>query len=171
MKNLLNVNRVIIFLVLSSLLLSSCGFRLRGAIVVPDIMEQVYVDGDFSANDLGKVLFRRLTQVGVNRVAQKELARSILRITNNSFIRRVLTVDSATKASAYKLDIVIGFEVEDKEGKIVLKNQQVRQTREYNVDQLNALASGDQENRLKLEMIQFIVNQILTRMSIVLKKY
>ncbi len=171
MKKLFNLNKAIIFLVLSSLLLSSCGFRFRGAIIVPDVMEQLYVVGKFSPNELGKVLFRRLKQVGVNQVLQKELASSILIITNNSFIRRVLTVDAASKASAYKLDIVIGFEVTDKEGNILLKNQQVRQTREYNIDPLNALASGDQEYRLKLEMIQFIVNQMLTRMSIVLKKY
>ncbi len=171
MKKLFNVNTVIIFLVLSSLLLSSCGFRFRGVIVVPDVMEQLYVTGDYRPNDLGKVLYRRLEQVGVNRVLKKELASSILIITKNSFIRRVLTVDAATKASAYKLDIVIGFEVADKEGNVLLKNQQVRQTREYNIDPLNALASGDQEYRLKLEMIQFIVNQMLTRMSIVLKKY
>jgi LPS-assembly lipoprotein len=168
MNNLLN-NKFIILTILISGLLTSCGFHLRGAITVPDVMKEVYVGGNVYANDLGKVLFRRLTQVGVNRVFTPEESRSILTITRNTFTRRVLTVDSATKASAYKLDIVIGFEVTNIKGKIILKNQDIRQTREYNIDQSNALASGDQESQLKLEMIQFIVNQMLTRMSIVLR--
>ncbi len=169
MNHQLNYIKFIILTILFSGLLTSCGFHLRGAITVPDVMKEVYVAGNVYANDLGKVLFIRLTQVGVNRVFKPEESRSILTITKNTFTRRVLTVDSATKASAYKLDIVVGFEITDIKGKIILKNQDIRQTREYNIDQLNALASGDQESQLKLEMIQFIVNQMLTRMSVVLR--
>jgi len=163
------MNKIIILFLASSLLLSACGFHFRGAIKVPEVMQDIHVTGDSFSNKLGKVLQRRIQQLGIIDVPLKENASSILTITRNNFIRRVLTVDSASKASAYKLDMIIAFEVTGNDGKILIKNQQVRQTREYNIDPANALASGDQENRLKLEMVEFIVNQILTRMSIVLK--
>ncbi len=165
----MNTIKIILLLLISTVTLLSCGFHFRGAITVPEVMQEVFISGDVSTNNLGKVLFRRLTQLGVTRLNFKENASSIISITKNSFIRRVLTVDAATKASAYKLDVIVGFEVTDVKGKVLLPNQQIRQTREYNIDPNNALASGDQENRLKLEMTNFIVNQMLTRISIVLK--
>ena len=165
--NLNKINRIIILL--SCVLLISCGFHLRGAITVPDVMKNLYVVGNFSSNELGESLFRRMKQLGITRVDEKESSNAILSITENTFVRRVLKVDSGNKASVYKLDLNIRFEVLDTKGTVLLKNQQVRQTREYNIDPLNALASGDQEHRLKLEMIEFIVNQILTRMSFSLK--
>ncbi len=166
---MMNNTKIILLLLITSMTLVSCGFHFRGAITVPAVMQEVYVSGDISTNNLGKVLFRRLTQLGISRIKLKENALSILSITKNNFIRRVLTVDAATKASAYKLDVIVGFKVTDVKGKVLLPNQQIRQTREYNIDPNNALASGDQENRLKLEMTNFIVNQMLTRISIVLK--
>ncbi|MFV2060156.1 MAG: LPS assembly lipoprotein LptE [Gammaproteobacteria bacterium] len=152
------------------LLLSSCGFHLRGEIEVPDILKELYITGDVTSNELGIVLFRRIKQLGINRINAKNDTSSILSITRNSFVRRVLTVDSSNKASAYKLDLVIAFAVIDNEGKTILKNQQLRQTREYNIDLSNALASGDQEKRLILEMTEFIVNQMLTRLSFAFKE-
>jgi len=159
----------LVVLLISGIVFVSCGFHLRGEISVPEVMKDLYVSGDYSSNDLGKVLFRRFQQLGISKIVKKENASAVLSITRNSFTRRVLTVDAATKASAYKLDLVIGFQVIDKEGVVIIKNQQIRQTREYNVDASNALASGDQEIRLRIEMIEFIVNQMLTRISIVLK--
>ncbi|MFV1981929.1 MAG: LPS assembly lipoprotein LptE [Thiohalomonadales bacterium] len=175
MKNINNVNKnfkiVIIFLLLNScVLLVSCGFHLRGAIEVPDVLKNIYVAGDVGSNEIGTVLFRRMKQLGIERIDIQEDSTAILSITKNNFVRRVLTVDSGNKASAYKLDLVIGFQVYDNKGKVLLKNQELRQTREYNIDPLNRLASGDQEIRLKLEMSEFIVNQMLTRLSFAFKE-
>lgn len=168
MKKFSKIGKFTLLIFFSSLLLVSCGFHFRGVIKVPDVMQDIYVTGDYSSNQLGKILFRRIKQLGITKIDKKENSSSILTITKNNFVRRVLTVNAATKVSAYKLDLIIGFEVTNNEGKVLLKNQQARQTREYNIDPLNALASGDQENRLKLEMVEFLVNQMLTRMSIVL---
>jgi len=163
-----NIKKIIVLFLVSGFI-SSCGFHLRGEITVPDIMKDLYVGGNYSSNNLGTVLFRRLQQLGITRKIKIEDASAKLLITNNNFTRRVLTVDAATKASAYKLDLVVAFQVIDAKNKVIIKNQQIRQTREYNIDPLNALASGDQEIRLKFEMIEFIVSQMLTRISIVLK--
>jgi len=172
MKKYYKINnryKILLLLVISSVILISCGFHLRGEIKVPDVLKELYIEGDIVSNDFGTVLIRRIKQLGITKNDSKENSSAILQITKNNFTRRVLTVNAATKASAYKLDLVIGFELVDNSGESLLKNQQIRQTREYNIDPSNALASGDQENRLKLEMVEFIVNQMLTRMSFALK--
>jgi LPS-assembly lipoprotein len=163
--------RIIRIIILFNLVtLVSCGFHLRGEIKVPDILKEFYVVGNVTSNDLSIVLYKRIEQVGITRVARATETSSTLSITRNNFVRRVLTVDSSNKASAYKMDLVVAFEVIDNKGKTILKNQQLRQTREYNIDPLNALASGDQEKRLILEMTEFIVNQMLTRLSFAFKE-
>jgi len=164
------INKYKNIILLCCVLLASCGFHLRGAIEVPDILKELYIAGNVSANELSAVLYRRIKQLGIKRVNSPTETSSTLSITRNNFVRRVLTVDSSNKASAYKLDLVVAFQVIDNKGKVLLKNQQIRQTREYNIDINNALASGDQEKRLIMEMTEFVVNQMLTRISFAFKK-
>jgi len=56
----------------TSILLSSCGFRLRGAITLPESLSTIAIEGTTEHSDLGRVLYRSLKRGGVSIVSTSD---------------------------------------------------------------------------------------------------
>ena len=158
---------------LLSILITSCGFHLRGSQDFSKILPEVNVSGVNKYSDLGRELLRSLATANVNVFDESSI---ILNITNDTFSKRVLSVDSAGRANQYELRYDVSFTLvktakNEKEQKIVdlIPAQNISEKREYLFDANLILATQDEENRLKQDMRQSVILQLMRRLKFLLK--
>ena len=158
---------------LVSILITSCGFHLRGSQDFSKILPEVNVSGVNKYNDLGRDLLRSLASANVNVFDESIF---ILNITKDVFSKRVLSVDSAGQANQYELRYDVNFTLvqtvnSEKEQKIIylIPAQSITEKREYLFDANLILATQDEENRLKEDMRQSVILQLMRRLNFSLK--
>ena len=158
---------------LVSILITSCGFHLRGSQDFSKILPEVNVSGVNKYSDLGRDLLRSLATANVNVFDESS---NVLNITKDSFSKRVLSVDSAGRANQYELRYDVNFTLaqtisSEKELKIIdlIPAQSITEKREYLFDANLILATQDEENRLKKDMRQSVILQLMRRLNFSLK--
>lgn len=144
--------------------LGGCGFRLRGAAVIPPEMAVTRIEGTAPRGPLGEALAASIRGAGGTVVDQSGEAESVLRITVERFDRRVLSVGGDRKVSEYELNYTVGFMLLDAGGEVVVPEQDVSVTRDYTFDAASVLGKADEEELLRAEMLRFAVQQILRRL-------
>ena len=165
-------NRKLTFILLLSTLIASCGFHLRGSQDFSKILPEVNVSGVNKYSDLGRELLRSLATANVNVFDESS---TILNITKDTFSKRVLSVDSAGRANQYELRYDVSFslirgETNGKEKNTIdlIPVQNITEKREYLFDANLILATQDEENRLKQDMRQAVVLQMMRRLKFLL---
>ena len=148
--------------VLWLLVLTGCGFHLRGSmtLALPDNLKTISIEGINLNRGLGRELKRSLTNAGVSVVAGGDHDALILTILENNIDRRVLSVGSDAKVSEYELRAIVRFSVKDKHGTL-LENQQVEGQRDYQFDKNQVLSSEEEENLLRQQLNQQLIQSIL----------
>ena len=144
------------------LLLSACGFELRGAAVLPPRISKLQVLADQTLrNDVEVLLQGSDTQLVNNRPQ----AQVILTMSDLRFDRRVLSVDPNTGHErefelSYALDVV----ATDPQGQVLLQPQTLSQRRDYVFDSAALIGSSQEEAVLRDEMRRELVQQVLYRL-------
>lgn len=156
------VSLVVIY---SMVLLSGCGFHLRGSIDLPEELTEVALVGTRPNGELGVALRNGFARVGGKVVDSTASARSVLVITRDSTSRRVLSVDSIGQANEYEVAYTLGFRLDDPEGTNRVVQQSINLRRQYRFDPNLTLAKADEEARLVREMRQDAVRQMLRRLK------
>ena len=146
-------------------LLSGCGFHPRGGIELPAELTEVALEGTRPNGELGVALRNGFARVGGQVVDSGESASSVLVITQDSFSRRVLSVDSIGQANEYELAYTLGFRLDDPDGTNRVVQQSINLRRQYRFDPNLTLAKADQEARLVREMRQDAARQLLRRLK------
>ena len=152
-------------IVFSLLMLSGCGFHLRGNIDLPEELSEVALEGTRPNGELGVAVRNGFSRVGGQVVDSKTSARSVLVITRDSSSRRVLSVDSIGQANEYELAYTLGFRLDDPHGVNRVVPQSINLRRQYRFDPDLTLAKADEEARLVREMRQDAVRQMLRRLK------
>ena len=152
-------------LVVSLLVLSGCGFQLRGSIELPEELSEVALEGTRPNGELGVAVRNGFSRVGGQVVDSKTRAQSVLIITQDSSSRRVLSVDSIGQANEYELAYTLGFRLDDPNGVNRVVQQSINLRRQFRFDPDLTLAKADEEARLVREMRQDAVRQMLQRLK------
>jgi len=161
------VARALVSLVLiySVVLLGGCGFHLRGSIDLPEELTEVALVGTRPNGELGVALRNGFARVGGQVVDSGESASSVLVITQDSFSRRVLSVDSIGQANEYEVAYNLGFRLDDPDGTNRVVQQSINLRRQYRFNPDLTLAKADEEARLIREMRQDAARQLLRRLK------
>lgn len=166
------------FLIIVSLLTISCGFHLRGSQDLSAVLPEVNLQGVSPHSEVGRELIHALSNAKVN---VSDETSTVLNVTQNSFSKRVLSLDNAGRANQYELKYTLKFslvkveqlskkEQEDKSKLIdLIPAQHIAVKREYLFNADLILVAEDEERRLKGEMIKSSVLQIIRRLSFSLK--
>jgi len=154
---------------ISYLLLSGCGFHLRGAgsATLPESLWRlrVVVQDSKLANDPLLVAVKGALQTDPNVVIAEELDVPTLALFGEGTDSQVLSVGSSGRVSGYRLKYEVSFRLADAKGREWLAPQSVRLIRDYTFDPLNVLAKEQEEQELKRTMQRDAVQQILRRLS------
>ncbi|MDO6565047.1 LPS assembly lipoprotein LptE [Amphritea sp. 1_MG-2023] len=149
---------VTVFFTACCLLLSACGFHLRGNADLAEPLRQVtLVSPERSRSQLAPVL-RRLLEA--NGVSVNHGTGYLLQIISEKRSRREATLGADADIDEYELTTRVSFLVKDTQGDIVLERH-LAVDRIYDYDTDKETASNAQEAQLYDEMDQQLARQIL----------
>ncbi len=150
-----------------ALLLSACGYHLRGAFQLPENMKNVYVEGG-SAPLLDQ--FKQVLKTSsVNLSSSRTGAGIVIKVTNEEFNRRVVSLSSRGKSNEFELEYRMDYEFANAKDVLLMERQTVDIRREYYNDQTAVIAKENEENVIRNEMYQQAVQSILNRARVVLE--
>ncbi|RLA23922.1 MAG: lipoprotein B transmembrane [Gammaproteobacteria bacterium] len=155
-------------LIVLSLLLTACGFHLRGPVELPLEYRSVYVE---EKGGLG-LLKRELTeQLGYSTAAvavEKAKADVIIRILSESRDTRTLSLSRGGKSIQLELTYLVHFDVLDSEGNVLLADQKLEMVRDYYNDQTDVIGKSNEQALIYKEMESRMANLLLRRVRAVL---
>jgi len=160
-----------LFITLLLLLLTACGFHLRGykepaTLQVSSVYLQTAADSDIAqaVRDRLKASNTRLTDTA-------EEAQYVLSLGKQKVQRRVLSVSATTgKAEEYQLILSVVISISGSDGETVLSDQLIKLSRDYTFDADAVLGKSSEEEELLGDMTNQAANQILDRLDAVARQ-
>ena len=151
---------------LMALLLSACGYHLRGAIDLPAGMKNVYLEGGSAQL---REQFKRVMEISsVSLASSPETAGIIVKIFDEDSQRRVLSLGSGGTANSFELSYRFDYELVDAKDKVLSARQPIEIKREYYNNQLAVIAKDNEETVIRNEMYQQAVRTIVNRARVAL---
>ncbi|HEY1327798.1 MAG TPA: LPS assembly lipoprotein LptE [Casimicrobiaceae bacterium] len=148
---------------LLALVLTACGFHLRGQATYT--FNTIYVNAAGSP-PIATAMKRALGDTGSATVADDPTkAQVILDIPSVVDDKEVLSLSQSGAVREYELVKVVSFRLHDAEGNDWLPAAQVVVRRSYTFNETEVLARDAQEQRLLREMTQDVVQQIIRRLQ------
>ena len=146
-------------LLVTALLLSACGWQLRGA---PQYLalESITVQG--SGYELRQRVSRALEDSGV---AVHNDSQSQLVITDESWERRTVAVDALGRAAEIELRYGFNWHLRERNGEPHSPRRRINLVRNFNFDAANATAASDEERATRQEMYEDATWQLLRQLD------
>jgi len=160
------MNALRLLVVSMLLLLAGCGFHLRGEVSLSAELQRIHIKGVSQYSTLGTALKRSLRSQGVEIVDSPTAASAILKISEPDYSRRLLSVNAVSgKVNEYEIQYSLNVTLLDRGGKVLLKQQQLRQLRDFTFDRDRVLGKGNEEARLRTDMERDLAAQVLRRLQ------
>lgn len=148
---------------LAGLLLSGCGFKLRG----PQALGFATVHINTSAmTELGASLRRLIATTGSTTVVEDpDQADARLQILSNDRGREILSLSGTGKVREYQLTQTLRFQLLDKAGKALIPPTAIAASREYTFDDSQVLGKEQEESLLYNDMQKDLLQQLMRRLA------
>ena len=162
--------RKFVVITLITLLLSACGFHLRGSFSGQLPYESLYIDLPENS-DVGISLRRQIAALGETRLAKnKESATAIFQQVTDRRTKSILSVNAAGQVREYRLQTKYSFRIVDPKGRELVSAAEILLIRDITYND-NMVLAKDQEESLLWRDINFdLVSQIMRRPAIVKPK-
>ncbi len=140
-----------------------CGYQLRGAVSLPPELDGIHVAGP---RDIGAALTLLLDSGGIQVQSSRDSASAVLRLRDELFDRRVLSVDASTgKEREFELAYRVAFELIGADGEELLPMQTVSLVRDYVFDANAVLGESREQEVLHAEMRRDAATRIVRRIT------
>jgi len=157
-------------LLLIAMLLSACGFQLRGSFRGQLPYESLYIDLPENS-DVGIALRRQIAALGNTRLAKnKESATAIFQQVTDRREKSILSVNAAGQVREYRLQTTYSFRIVDPKGRELVAANDIILMRDITFNDSVILAKGQEETLLWRDINFDLVSQIMRRLSIVKPK-
>jgi LPS-assembly lipoprotein len=149
-----------------ALLLSACGFQLRGNVVLPPVLQATLLEGDrFSL--LVSELDTVLRNAGAHMVDSRSQATAVLKVLDETSSQRVLSIGVAGRAAEYEIRHLVEYRLEDARGEVLVEKQTLSARRNFQFDENDVLGKANEEQSLTEEMQRDLALRIVQQLSIV----
>jgi LPS-assembly lipoprotein len=149
---------------LLALLLSACGFALRGPVAFP--FANIYL-GFSDSSPLGAELKRNIRANGKTTIAaEKSTADVAFEVLSEKREKVILSLNSQGRVREYNLTYSFRFRVTDKAGKEVLAPADINLKRNISFNETQVLAKEAEEALLYRDMQSDLVQQIMRRLAV-----
>ncbi len=155
----------ILAVVLVCLLLSGCGFQLRGSADLPAEMARTYLDMPDRYGEFGRSLERSLESNGVDVVNSPEAATAVLQISQAQFVREAASFSGTALISEFRLTFRVRFRLFGELGSPLSSTREVVIFRDYSFNSQEILASQREEEFLRGDLRASMVNELLQRLE------
>ncbi len=150
------------------LLLSGCGFHLRGQLVLPENLQQVQLECKADNSRQLCLNIRNLLQdaditVVPANITGTPVAR--LHIDEISDNRRAASIGNDAGVAEYELTRSVKFRFNDEQGNSVIADGKTTQFQSYRFDELSILGKDKEEEQIREELDQLLAQDILSRVA------
>jgi len=147
----------------AALLLSACGFQLRGSATLP--FETIFLEIP-EGNVMGAELRRNLRAgTNVKVVENKADAQAVLTRVSELRNKIILSINSAGRVREFRLRYVFNYSLIDKNGKDLAPPASLSLERDYAYSDNQVLAKEQEEVLLYRDMQNDLVQQIIRRLA------
>lgn len=147
--------------------LLGCGFHLRGAADLSDNLKTMRIEGVSMSRDFGLYLKRGLLSNNIAVVETGTVNSAVLKITENQFDRRVLSVGSNAKVSEFEIYLKVAFIVLDSAGNVLAEEQVIEAQRDFQFDANEVLGREAEEALLRDQLNKQLVQSMLRRLAVI----
>ncbi len=145
------------------LLLGGCGFHLRGAQPLPELMAKIQLVAP-AGSDLRYELAALLHSAGAEVVEQPGDASAIVTVLSDEVRSRILSIDPQGRAQEYVLTLSVKYSVKALADESPAQALSSRVERDLRVDPDNVLGRGAEQEVVEREMRRVAAQQILRRL-------
>lgn len=154
-----------LLLLLSLVLLSGCGFQLRGKITLPSTIGPIHIQGLGEYDEVRRELVQLFRFNEIQVIDNRQQAGSTLQISNRSSDRRVLSVDGNGNVAEYELHEGASFALLGKNGQALVKQQSVSILTSYLNSETEVLGKQQEEAQLRRDIQRDLAAQIMRRLQ------
>lgn len=150
---------------LIALVLSACGFQLRGSVSIPAELHQMSLH---CSNELSKVLCQTLTkQLELNEVnlVEDNQADYILTITALDSSRRAVSITNRAVAVEYEVTNKATFNLVAADQTVIIKDTSASARQTYRFDEDNVISKTREEEQVKDQLNKLLASKIISRLS------
>jgi LPS-assembly lipoprotein len=150
-----------ISLALCTLLLSGCGFQLRGTLELPAGMEPLYLAGDGSFTvELRNILLLN----NIELAEDPSTANYQLRILKQEKTRKPISISGGSSIADFQLMQTVEFSLADKRGQLLFDPVTVKDQRILRNDPNQIASTNNEEQLIRKEMSRNIAAKIVRRL-------
>lgn len=147
----------------ATLLLTGCGFQLRGAVDFPPGISSVYIDTSYRHSPFYRELTTTIRDSDLKLETAPEKADMVIKVLTDDTGRRPLTVSARNVPREYEIYYLVSYSVsiDDRE---VLSQQRLVLTRDYTYDETKVLGKAREEDVLResiaADLVGLLVHQV-----------
>ena len=162
MKNINAISRAL-WISLLIIVLTGCGFHLRGALPTLTMDNPIYIAGVDKNSDLYHELARQLRGAKSVITETRSLAKSVLTISEYRSRERQLTLNSSNQAVEYELEESFNFSVQT--SRTTVESRPLKVTRVLGRTESETLAREREEREMRINMRHDLVNQLMYQLA------
>ena len=136
----------------AALLLSSCGFQLRGTVSLPPGAEPLYVEGATKGDPLAVALYNQLQISGVQLADEAEQAKHTLVLSDQRSDKRSTALGDGARTIEYLLLESASIQVFNAQGQAISAANHVTERRVITNDPNQIISADEEEKTLRKEM-------------------
>lgn len=155
------------FLLVVVLLMSACGYHLRGTVALPDGVKKIYLEG--ASMQLREQFRRVLRSASAELMDSPQDANIVIKIANEVNDQRVLSLSARGRSNELELYYRLQYDLVKSDNTVLLESQPVEIKRQYFNNQQEVVAKDNEQQIIRNEMLQQAVNMMVDRISFVLK--
>lgn len=152
-----------LFIIGGLLVLSSCGWHLRGVEPLPEEFKTLYLSVPNETSELSRSLKQSLRAMGVNLTDKATDAAMTLAITDVKNNRRTVSTSGRGKAAEYELTSLLTYEIRNNEGATLYGPDTVSAEKIYLFDPNSVVSAFEEEQILRKEMQRDLIQQLMRR--------
>ncbi len=153
-----------------ALTLCGCGFRLKGAVLLPSGIQSVYVQAADSLSPLKQDIEQNLRANAIAIATEASEGSASIVIVSDSVQREILSVNERARVSEYLLryQAIVQINAGPQDApRALMPQSQFELSREYSFDERQALGAAQEEEiitaELRADMAQLILRKLAAR--------
>lgn len=150
------------------LVLTGCGFELRGTVNIAPEFTPLYVQAQPDSN-MAQALNEVLRINSIPYTEDNKTAKLIIHILDESHSNRVVAVNSYGKVISTEINYRVIFEGLLNNGEIIMPSQTIDVSREYVNPEVEVLGKSEEAYMIRRDLEQDIADRILRRLYPALK--
>jgi LPS-assembly lipoprotein len=156
---------VVVFVGGLLLLLSGCGFQMRGKADLPPGLDKMTITGLDSYDQLVIVLSRYLRANGVEVINRDDAEAAELRLSGFKQDKEILVVGTDGRVREYRLFTLVTLSLQDKDKGLDLPAEQMSVRRDLLWNPDDVLGKTEEERVLREEMVRDLAQKIVERLG------